>query len=505
MEKDYSEYKRTDLEKYQMQRSNPKEIALDFFQNKVRFFPEHKWFRISVYRGHEYHMMQDLIVEYEEEEAAREGRPRTEMSPEEKEELREMNRESEEENKQLQAAMQQKYVVNSDFGEEDRQLFLERHPDELQEPFINIFSGSQVVLNYGEGILDFIYADFLTPLKQTLRTIRLFEEMGKQLTEKQKEKKERPPEKIYSRAQALVSDFYDYESSFSMVKEIAYASLYSAICPPEFDGGRVTSHRLIWYGNYLLNLQKEYLSLIEFCFDDQFYPGALGQLYPSERYSLFRHSIGLPTISERKETLSFSSRNMSGKQMPYGLTVEEVVERFRSTPAATDEHMELAQKLGIPVSDLIRSIQMPRFMNIQYEFGSVVEILDLEFTKMLEANVRFRKCKRCGKYFIMKGNYDTNYCDRVAEGQTKNCQELAAMENYKAKIADNKAIPIYNRYYKRYSARVKVRQIKEADFKKWKYQALTMRDECADGKISPQAYIQWMEDYFPNRKVKADK
>jgi len=52
---------------------------------------------------------------------------------------------------------------------------------------------------------------------------------------------------------------------------------------------------------------------------------------------------------------------------------------------------------------------------------------------------------------------------------------------------------------------VKVNQIKEADFKKWKYQALTMRDECTVGKISVEEYTQWMEDYFPNRKSKQDK
>lgn len=130
------------------------------------------------------------------------------------------------------------------------------------------------------------------------------------------------------------------------------------------------------------------------------------------------------------------------------------------------------------------------------------DMLELEFTKMLEQDVRFRKCKRCGKYFIMKGNYDTKYCDRVAEGETRNCQELAAIENYKAKIADNKAIPIYNKYYKRYAARVKVRQIKEPDFKKWKYKAMEMRDQCSDGTISVEEFTEWMESSFPNRKPK---
>ena len=65
------------------------------------------------------------------------------------------------------------------------------------------------------------------------------------------------------------------------------------------------------------------------------------------------------------------------------------------------------------------------------------------------------------------------------------------------------AIPIYNKYYKRYSARVKVRQIKEADFKKWKYQAMSKRDDCTDGIITPEEFTEWMENSFPNRKPKA--
>jgi hypothetical protein len=49
---------------------------------------------------------------------------------------------------------------------------------------------------------------------------------------------------------------------------------------------------------------------------------------------------------------------------------------------------------------------------------------------------------------------------------------------------------------------VRVKQIREADFKKWKYQAITLRNECSAGKITVEEYIQWMEDSFPNRKPK---
>ena len=136
------------------------------------------------------------------------------------------------------------------------------------------------------------------------------------------------------------------------------------------------------------------------------------------------------------------------------------------------------------------------------ECNSLEQALEFEIIQLLKKEVGFRRCKRCGRFFVMKGNYDTNYCNRIAEGETKNCQELAAQDNYKKKIADNAAYPLYSRYYKRYAARVKVRQIKETEFKRWKYEALTKRDECANGAITAEEYEAWLEGCFPNRKKK---
>lgn len=76
-----------------------------------------------------------------------------------------------------------------------------------------------------------------------------------------------------------------------------------------------------------------------------------------------------------------------------------------------------------------------------------------------------RKCKRCCKYFTIKGDYDTNYYNRIAEDEIRNYQKLAAQENYKKKVVDNAAIPPYQKYYKRYVARVHARQIKKPDLK----------------------------------------
>ena len=150
----------------------------------------------------------------------------------------------------------------------------------------------------------------------------------------------------------------------------------------------------------------------------------------------------------------------------------------------------------------MRQLKYPRFVNIEYEFHTTADILELEFTKMLEQDVRFRKCKRCGRYFIMKGNYDTKYCDRIASGETQNCQTLAAQENYRKKVADDAALPIYHKYYKRYAARVRAGKITEDDLRRWKYKAMTKRDECSNGIITPAELTEWMEKSFPNRRKK---
>ena len=139
---------------------------------------------------------------------------------------------------------------------------------------------------------------------------------------------------------------------------------------------------------------------------------------------------------------------------------------------------------------------------IRYRCESLHEFLELELNKLIEYGVNLKRCERCGQFFTVKGNYDARYCNRIHRGEIRTCRDLAAEENYKMKMADDKAIPVYRKYYRRYSARVKVNQIKQPDFKKWKYAALSKRDDCSSGKITVEEYIDWNEAYFPNRKRK---
>jgi hypothetical protein len=501
MKKDYSEYQLTDIEKYNMLRNGNNFLRYDYFINAVRFSEDTKKISILVDSSNEFEFMKEYLDEYDKFEEDHFGIKPTINDDEELAEMEERRIDGLNNNKEMFDYLSSKYNIGKDFFM--TQQFYRFESEIKEQPLNNVLSGASIELSYGEGILDFIYADFKT---LTVKELMLFQALNTLKSEVKKEMSETnpdsKPEKIYNKTQEIVDTYLKYTFTMNSIDKIAYQSLYSAICPPVFYAEFDLSDALRYYYTYLDKLQKEYTELIEFCFDETFYPELLGGLYPSERYGIFKQIHDLPSFSTRTETISISPNRMSGDTMPYGMPTEEVIARISKKSKPTSLEIELANKYGIDPKALVAMITVPYFIDSRYEFSTISDILDLELTKMFEANIRFRKCKRCGKYFIMKGNYDTNYCDRSANGESRTCQELAAQENYKNKIADNKSIPAYSKYYKRYSARVKARQIKEADFKKWKYEALTKRDECSDGKITLDEYVDWMEGSFPNRKSK---
>lgn len=507
-EKDYSEYKFTEYDRYRMRRNNRQGIDLDIFDNRVRFDSDNRTIEILVDPSHERKFIEDLIPEYFADIEKRTGIAMHEepLSPEK---YAEKTRQAQDRLANMKKKYRIKRVANFEdlTGIPEEEISKDDFEAPIRYPMNDVLSETLVELQYGEGLLDFVYSDLVTPMKKTymmLRKLRKYMEGIKEKRASQELPEKEQKEKIYNRTQEIMDQYYDFALTCDIMEDALYASLYSAVFPPCFDEPFIDGDKkLERYADYLITLQKEYQELLEFCYDEDFYPEVLGGLYPSERYMVYRNIHDLPISFTRREELLLS-HHFSGKidKMPFGMPDEEYYTRVRHalTGKLNDAEKVFAQKYGFSEVELAVMIHHPTFMSIQYDVSTAAEMLELEFTKMLEENIRFRKCKRCGKYFIMKGNYDTNYCDRIAEGSTRTCQELAAIDNYKAKAAGDPALPLYSKYYKRYAARVKTKQIKEDAFKKWKYQALTKRDECSDGKITIDEYEAWLEASFPNRK-----
>lgn len=368
-------------------------------------------------------------------------------------------------------------------------------------PRINIFCKSTINLDLSEGLFDFIYADFDTPLSYLLNIYESISDDEIFQTENHK---------IYNKSHKNAVLSLDYAKTVAMLKPLLYASVYSGICPPRFDFDKDFIEQLKWFGNYLIRLQKEYIDKIQFCFDDDYYPEMFQYALPSARYFLYRRVNGLPHRTERKEEMYFGfTQNSNGKKIYRN---REYLRHARGLKDLKIDDYEFLKDTGLDLEDVFDILYFSLNAKETYMFGSVDEILELEFTKMLCSGIKLKKCKRCGKYFRVKGKYfrvkgkyPTECCSRIAEGEGRLCREIASAEKNKAKTADNQALHIYNKYYKRYMARVKVKQLKEEKFLDWQYESLSMRDACEREAITVEEYIDFNESFFPNRKKKETK
>ena len=320
-------------------------------------------------------------------------------------------------------------------------------------PLSNVLSGASITLKYGEGLFEFLNTDFSLA----------YEAVREELSRCQ------VPEECHSVAQR-------YVFTIRKLRPLFYKSLYTAVCPIVLIDNEHLMEAVEAYYQYVVSLQQEYRELFEFCFVDEFYNGVLGNLHAIERYHIYRK------IHHQPEA------------------IEELNSRYEKWAKPSRQYRNFAEEYDLDMDELRLILAVPRFLHVDYRFSTLAELLNLEFTKMLDLNLRYTKCQRCGRLFPLKGNREAKYCETIAEGETKTCRELAIQENYKARTADNPERKIYSKYYKRYSARVKTGQITEEKFREWKYTAMTKRNECTDGKLTIDEFEAWIETCFTNRK-----
>ena len=194
--------------------------------------------------------------------------------------------------------------------------------------------------------------------------------------------------------------------------------------------------------------------------------------------------------------------NLNPRYLKRGnIDTSEIVQRLTSY-VSTNEQSPLEKALRLKAGRVTIHYHVPKFMAVEYSVSTIHDMLELEFTKMLEYGTRLHKCKICGRYFIVKGNYVSDFCNRIREGQTRTCQQIGAQKKYDEKLQTNEAVALVRKYYKRYYARTKVNQIKPDAFKKWNYKAVEMRDKCETGEITAAEFEEWLYNSFRNRKKK---
>jgi hypothetical protein len=461
---DFSEYKHDDYERQRMVYANSEGIEFNFFHNKVEVNSDNKELNLYV----DYNLEECFFWDEED---------------------------SDEDDNRIVYLDEDGESIPESFKTFQMELYYSEPEIEGNIQYSNNkLAARKIKIPLGEGIIDFCYVDILQYKEDFSLYLALCS--GEIFGEK-KEKTHR----IENADEYFKYQQWLYNRMFSPLTDFFHSSLYTAAFPPLIKNETATV--INRYIRYIRSLQKEFLTLIEFCFDIDFYPDVMQGLIASERFGIYNSiNDSLPNNFKRAERFRVSIGKMSGAKMPFGMSLEEMKKRLTSNPVRTKQFDDFEKKYNLEKGELNTLVKLPRFIVIEYTVSTIYDMMYLEFTKMLEHEIRMKKCKRCNKYFVMKGNYQTEYCDRADESSGYSCQTLGAQENYKSKLKDNEAWALYNKYYKRYFARSKVGTIKEAAFRKWQYEATLKRDLCQSGEYDVTEYAVWLHESFPNRQKK---
>ncbi len=121
------------------------------------------------------------------------------------------------------------------------------------------------------------------------------------------------------------------------------------------------------------------------------------------------------------------------------------------------------------------------------------DMIKLETYHMLANNTVIKKCKYCGHYFIPKIRTSSDYCSRIKEGETQPCDKIGPKRVYDLKTKNDPITKAHHKAYNRMRSKLRTNRISQSDFCDWSDTATSMREDCRDGKISFDAYQQWLD------------
>ena len=213
-------------------------------------------------------------------------------------------------------------------------------------------------------------------------------------------------------------------------------------------------------------LQEQYREAFIFCFDVDFHP-ILKNLTAEKRLYLFNNLYPHNSIAFQDIKSEFVTKDMIN-DIEFTNEYKDLVAEEKCFFDWFNNHAD---------SDLIKKVSNLNIHRFQlYETYNLRNIIAIEFQKMVEHNVKIKKCKHCGKYFILKGDYATEYCDRIVDGEKFTCKKIAAMHSRKVKIQNNPILKEFERAYKRNYARVTNKNMTNEQFRIWVDEATKRRD-----------------------------
>ncbi len=128
-----------------------------------------------------------------------------------------------------------------------------------------------------------------------------------------------------------------------------------------------------------------------------------------------------------------------------------------------------------------------------YELPTITDILRFDIMQMVKNSTELKICRHCNLPFIPKGRADSAYCDRIANGEIKPCNEIGALNVFKSNHENDEIFKAYQKAYRRMDSRKRMKTISSEEFKAWGKQARQLRKDCYSGKMSFEEYVSWLD------------
>ena len=118
----------------------------------------------------------------------------------------------------------------------------------------------------------------------------------------------------------------------------------------------------------------------------------------------------------------------------------------------------------------------------------------------MKQGLHVKKCKFCGRYFVLTNKHDADFCDRIYRGN-RTCKAVGAKKAYNERVQSDPVLQEYQRIYKRYFAREE-NPFREnlgskfygLTFLEWAKIAKEARKEYKDGIISGEDMLERIKE-----------
>lgn len=225
-------------------------------------------------------------------------------------------------------------------------------------------------------------------------------------------------------------------------------------------------------------------------------------LKTSQRMWLFYNMFGIKydnrSINVAKQ-LSFirqsriSNDSNCNQEMGQAQNLSEIFYQLRSLDSRNIEISGVPEKaknyfdLAVKAAKEIEAAQIYE----EYEICNLEQLLHMEILSMIQADTMIRKCRNCGKYFVVS-NRKTAYCDRIDESGER-CSAIGPSRNFQKKMGDEEALKIYTRAYKTHFARTKKGTMDKTAFSEWCNEAKQKLEQVRAGELDIVIFKKWLK------------